>query len=97
VYLRFSIETFAPVHDEAFAVTEYVDGEPRRQVSVAGERWVTSLEEEDPVIGPTLAEGELPDNWELDLGEHLEVVDAAYFEELWTEALRRRDAAPPSG
>jgi hypothetical protein len=90
VYLRFPIETLAPVHDEAFAVTEYMHGEPRRQVSVAGERWVTSLEDEDPVIGPTLAEGELPDNWELDLGEGLEEVDAVYFEELWTEALRRR-------
>lgn len=91
-YVKFPVETFSQDPDEeAFAVCEYLDGEPSRQVTVAGDRWVTSLEDEDPVIGPTLADQPLSTDWDLEEDEAEEVIPE-YFESLWQEALRRGQA-----
>lgn len=90
-YVKFPVETLSldPSEGEGFAACEYIDNEPIRQVTVVGHRWVTSLDESDPVNGGTLADQPLCPEWDLEDEETVEV-DADYFERLWKEALRRR-------
>ncbi|WP_112261375.1 hypothetical protein [Lentzea terrae] len=87
VYVRFEIESFSA--DDGFAVCEFVDGEPVRQVTVVGDRMVTSLEEEDPDFGMTLTDQPLEPDWRDD-DQGYEEVDRDYFERMWAEAVARQ-------
>lgn len=87
VYVRFDIEPMSSA--DGYAVCEFVDGLPTRQVTVVGDRLVSSLDaEEDPEIGPTLTELALDADWRTEEPELAEV-GAAEFEELWERATRR--------
>lgn len=87
VYVRFEIEPFSA--NDGFALCEFVDGEPVRQVTVVGDRMVTSLEEEDPEFGMTLTDLPLEADWRED-EEAYEEVDGEYFERMWAAAITRR-------
>lgn len=87
VYVRFDIEPMSSA--TGYAVCEFVDGLPTRQVTVVGDRLISSLDgEEDPEIGPTLTESALDDDWRTEEPELVEV-GAAEFEELWDRSTRR--------
>ncbi|MEV1130274.1 hypothetical protein [Agromyces sp. NPDC049794] len=87
IYVRFEIEPFSSV-PVGYAVCEFVDGLPTRQVSVVGDRLISSLSgEEDPEIGPTLTESALEEDWRIEEPE-LEEVDKEFFEGLWEQANR---------
>ncbi|MBC6448238.1 hypothetical protein [Actinokineospora xionganensis] len=84
VHVRFAIEPM--VSAGGYAVCEFVDGLPTRQVTVVGDRLVTSLDgEEDPDTGPTLTELALDDGWRTEEPELVEI-EAAEFERLWERA-----------
>ncbi|SDH53435.1 hypothetical protein SAMN05192558_111207 [Actinokineospora alba] len=87
VYVRFDIEPMSAA--EGYAVCEFVDGLPTRQVTVVGDRLVSSLDaEEDPEFGPTLTESALDEDWRTEEPELTEV-GAGEFEELWERATAR--------
>lgn len=84
VYVRFDIEPLS--HNEGYAVCEFVDQVPNRQVTVVGGRFITSLVPEDAEVGPTLTELALDENWREEEPELVEI-EAHVFERIWRQAL----------
>lgn len=83
VFVKFDIEPLSAA--DGYAVCEFVDGVPVRQVSVVGDRLVSSLTDSDPDVGPTLTELPLDADWR-DEEPELQEVDADFFEQLWKRA-----------
>jgi hypothetical protein len=83
VFVKFDIEPMSTT--DGYAVCEFVDGVPIRQVSVVGDRLVSSLVDSDPEIGPTLTELAIDADWRTEEPE-LQEIDADYFERLWEKA-----------
>lgn len=83
VYVKFDLEPLSP--NDGYAVTEFVGGLPIRQVSVVGDRLVSSMQDSDPEVGGTLTELALDDDWR-ETEPELHEVDREYFERLWTRA-----------
>jgi hypothetical protein len=83
VFVKFDIEPMSTA--DGYAVCEFVDGLPVRQVSIVGDRIISSLVDSDPEVGATLTELALDADWRAEEPE-LQEVDADYFERLWGKA-----------
>ena len=91
VYLKGPVESLDPYGPDGYQVTEFVDKEPTRQISVFGEQWISSLDEYHPLAGMTLGDQPLPPDWRPeDEDDDVEFLSQEEFEEYWAEAMRRR-------